>query len=493
MKKESIYNFILTILTSIILFFQNKYFIQYMGIESLGIMKLFNQLLQYLNIVELGLGSASSFALYKPLIENDYKKVSIIISTIKEIYNKISLLLLGLGVLTTPFLSYFIEIDNFTEDIYFYWIFYVINTASSYLYIKYIILYTANQEFIYTRFIQSTSKIFYQLLQIIFIIKYASLLIFIALLFLDNLTQYIIFKIHYIKKYSYIYNTKERYKGLYKDIKNLFWHRIGGLVVFNTDLILISKFISLEVVGVYTNYQLIGYMILMLTGVIVNVIKPKIGIFINKNNQQNIYFLFRETNTYFFLSALMFSYINYITVNTFINLWLGEGLYFANLTVILICINIFINIFRGGLDIFKESYGFFDDIQSPIFEAIINLLCSVILGIKYGLNGIIMGTIISNILVIMIYKPILVFKRCFDKGVKEYIKIYGNYLILLIISLVSLNIATKSFIRTNINTWIEWIIYATTISVITGGVLFIVFLLNKEFRNMIKIYVLRRK
>ena len=62
MKKELLYNFIFTFLTSIILFIQNKYFVQYMGIETLGIMKLFSQLLQYLNIVELGLGSASAFA-----------------------------------------------------------------------------------------------------------------------------------------------------------------------------------------------------------------------------------------------------------------------------------------------------------------------------------------------------------------------------------------------------------------------------------------------
>ena len=152
-----------------------------------------------------------------------------------------------------------------------------------------------------------------------------------------------------------------------------------------------------------------------------------------------------------------------------------------------------INIFRTIVDVFKDSCGFFDDIQSPILESVINLVFSIILGIKYGLNGIIIGTIISNIVVILIYKPILVFKRCFDKDIKEYIKVYGNYLILLIISLFCLNIATKPFIRENINSWLDWIIYATTISAITGVVLFIVFLLNKEFRNIIKTYVLKKR
>lgn len=493
MKKEILYNFIFTFLTSIILFIQNKYFIQYMGIENLGIMKLFSQLLQYLNIVELGLGSASAFALYKPLAERNEEEVSIIISTIKSIYNKISLLLLGLGIVITPFLPYFMKIDNFTKDIYFYWIFYVINTVSTYLYIKYVILFTANQEFIYVRFIQSISKIFYQILQIVFIIKYSSFLVFILLLLLDNLTQYIFFKIHYRKNYSYIYTTKERYRGLHKDIKNLFWHKIGSLVVFNTDLILISKLVSIEIVGIYASYQLIVQMISTVINIILNVIRPKIGRFISKRSKKDIYSLFKKINLVFLIVAMFFSYVTYQVINSFVVLWLGKSLELRGITIILICINILINIIRSIVDIFKDSCGFFDDVQSPILESIINLFFSIIFGIKYGLDGIIMGTIISNVLVIMIYKPILVFKRCFDKGVKEYIKIYGNYLILLFISLILLNIATKPFIRTNINTWIDWVIYATTISIIAGVVLFIVFLLNKEFRNVIKTHILKRK
>lgn len=493
MKKEVLYNFIFTFLTSVIIFIQNRYFIQYMGIEILGIMKLFTQLLQYLNIVELGLGSASAFALYKPLAEKNLEQISIIASTIKSIYNKISLLLLGLGMIITPFLPYFIKIENFTKDIYFYWVFYVINTVSTYLYIKYIILFTANQEFIYVRFIQSASKIFYQVLQIIFIIKYQSFLLFIILLLLDNLTQYILFKIHYRKYYSYIRPTKKKYKGLNRDIKNLFWHKIGGLVVFNTDLILISKLVSIEIVGVYASYQLIVQMISTIIGIATNVIRPKIGKFISINSKEIIYLLFKKINIIFIGVAIFFSYVTCKVINNFVILWLGEELELGRITVILICINILINTFRSIIDVFKDSCGFFDDVQSPILESVINLVFSIVLGIRYGLNGIIIGTIISNITIILIYKPILVFKRCFDKDIKEYIKVYGNYFVLLVISLFCLNIATKPFIVGNINSWIEWIIYATVISVITGVILFIVFLLNKDFRNIIKVYVLKKK
>ena len=493
MKKEFFINLIFTISISLIGFIQNKYFIEYLGIEVLGILKLFNQLFQYLNIVEMGIGSASAYALYKPLAEKNIDDISKIISTIKNIYNKIAIILFGLGLACIPLLPFFMKMDNFNKSIYLYWILFLINTISTYLYIKYVILFTADQQFIKVKFIQSSSKIFYQILQIIFLMRVSSLYIYIFLLLLDNLTQYIFFKIYYQRKYSYIYTTKERYSGIKSDIKNLFWHKIGGLIVFNTDLILISKLVSIEIVGIYASYMMVFQILKTIINILYSVLTPKIGKYIAQNNKENIYKSFKELNIIFIFLGMILIFPTFKLINIFIKLWIGKEFILGNWTIVLMCINYYIDLVRWILEAYKTGAGFFDDIQSPILEAIINLVFSIILGIKYGLDGIIIGTIISNILVIMIYKPILVFKRCFDKGVKEYIKIYGNYLILLIISLILLNIATKPFIRTDINTWIDWIIYATTISVITGVVLFIVFLLNKEFRNIIKIYVLKRK
>lgn len=486
MKKDVILNFIFTISTGIIMFLQNKYFIEYIGIETLGIMKLFTQLLQYLSIVEMGLESASAFALYKPLAEKNYRQVSIVLSTIKTTYNKIAIMLFSLGIVLTPLLPFFMKIKSFDKIIYIYWILYVLNTISTYLFIKYIILFTANQEFIYTRIIKSLSMIFYQILQILLIIRYRSFIIFIVLLIFDNLSQYIFLKKHFNKKYPYIFPTKEKYIGLTKDIKNLFWHKIGGIVVFNTDLILISKLVSIEVVGIYANYQLIIQMLRSFVNILINVIKPKIGKYIALNSKKKIYKLFKKINIVFLLIGLIFSYCSYILLNYFISLWIGKEFILSTLTVQLICINIFVVLFRNILDVFKDGSGFFDDIQSPILESGINLFFSIILGFKYGLNGIIVGTIISNISIILIYKPILTFRRCFNQNLKEYIKVYGNYLILIIISLLTLNKGIKFFIVNEINSWLSWLLYSIKILVFTSTVLVIIFLLNQNFRSILK-------
>ena len=484
MKKEVLLNFIFTFITSALGFMQNKYFIQYMGLETLGMMKLFTQFLAYLNIIEMGLGSASAFALYKPLAEKNYKSTSIVVNTIEDIYNKIAILLMALGALCIPIIPFFMKISTFSNEIYFYWILYVLNTVLTYLFIKYVILFTANQEFLYVRIVQSISKFLFQLLQIFCIIKYHSFFVYIILLIIDNLTQWIFFRFHYKKKYSFIVKTKERFDEIKNDIKNLFWHKIGGLVVFNTDLILISKFTSLEIVGIYASYQMIIQTLKTIVDILTNVLSPKIGTFIAQHNKTEIYESFKKFNIFYCFIATIFTYCLYILINHFVILWLGRIILLSNFTIKLICFNLWVNLFRWILEKFKEGTGFFDDIKSPILESIINLVISVGLGIKLGLDGVIIGTITSNIIVILIYKPILVFERCFDKDWKEYIKIYGNYFILVSISLLSLNFITKPFIQENINSWIEWIIYTIKISSISLVVVILVFLLNKDFKKL---------
>lgn len=484
MKKEIFLNLIFIILISILGFIQNKYFIQYMGIEVLGMMKLFSQLLAYLNIIEMGIGGASAYALYKPLVEKDYKKLSIIIGTMESIYNKIGITLFVLGLFCIPLIPFFIENTILSKKVYFYWLLYVFNTAITYLFIKYIILFTANQENLYVKKVQTGVAIFFKLLQIGLIIKYHSFFLYIILLILDNLLQWKIFRIHYKKKYSYIVKTTEKFARIKNDIKNLFWHKIGGLIVFNTDLLLISKFSSLEIVGIYASYQMVLQIISMLINVCKGVLTPKIGKYIAEHSQIEAYKFFKQLNIFYCFIATFFTYCTYFLINDFIILWIGKQFILTNYTLRLICFNLWINLFRWNLEMFKTGFGFFDDIFSPIMESIINLLTSIILGLKFGLDGILMGTIISNIIVILIYKPIIVFKRCFNLEIKFYIKIYGKDLISALFSIYFLNMATKIFIKNEIITWFDWIEKSIKVSILSLIIIVLIFMINSEFRNL---------
>ena len=357
--KEIFLNLILTFFISLFSFLINKYFAFYLGVKNLGLMKLFTQLLAYLNLAEIGLASASTYALYKPLAEKNYKQISIVINTITSLYNKIFLFILLVGLLLNPIIPFFIKDKMVDKNIYLYWSLYVISTALSYSFVKYSVLFTADQKFGFVRLIQGGSRIFCQILQIFVIIKLQSFLIFIMLLILDNIIQYAFYKFHYIKNYSYIFKTKIKDKSITKNLKNLFWHKIAGLIVFNTDLILISKFISLEIVGIYASYQMIIQMIMTVINIVLNVLKPKIGKFIAENSKEKIFNYWKNLNILSLFSSILFSFCTYKLINDFIILWLGKDFILPKLTVFLIMINLFIQSFRGITDIFKDGSGFF--------------------------------------------------------------------------------------------------------------------------------------
>lgn len=481
--KETILNLIITMGISITLFLVNRYFAFYLGMQNLGLMKLFTQLLAYLNLAEIGLASASTYALYKPLAEKNYKQVSVVINTITSLYNKIFLFILLVGFLLNPIIPFFIKDKIIDKNIYLYWSLYVISTALSYSFVKYSVLFTADQKFGFVRLIQGGSKIFCQLLQILVIIKLQSFLVFTLLLILDNIIQYIFYKLYYKKYYSYIFKTEVKDKSITKNLKNLFWHKIAGLIVFNTDLILISKFISLEIVGIYASYQMIIQMIMTIINIVLNVLKPKVGKFIAENNKENVFKYWKNLNIFFLFIGIFFLICTYKLVNSFIYLWLGKNFILSRSTVILIMINLFIQCISGVVHIFKEGSGFFDDIQLPISEAVINFILSIILVQYIGLKGVIIGTIASNILIICIARPILVFKRCFNKNIKDYIKIYGNYLILVIVSLSSCNFILKFISLKIVNSWFDWIVNGVIVGSITFVTVFVIFLSNKDFRN----------
>lgn len=217
-------NLLITIGIGVLSFLVTKYFAEYMGISNLGLMRLFTQMVAYLNLAELGVASASAYALYKPLMEKNIKQINKIISTIESFYKKISISILLIGLLLNFSLFYFIDNYKYSYNIHIYWSLYVINTSITYLFAKYSILFTANQEYQYVRKVQGFGKIIFQLFQILILIKYSSFILFIILMIFESIYSYYFYRKHFLKYYNYIKKVKEREPSIIKDMKNLFWH-----------------------------------------------------------------------------------------------------------------------------------------------------------------------------------------------------------------------------------------------------------------------------
>ena len=490
LKKNLIINFVITLIVGIFAFVINKYFVIYLGIEKLGVMNLFNQLLVYVTLVETGLGAASTYALYKPLAQKDYTMINIVISTITSIYNKIFILILMIGLSANLILPYLFRNVVFTNDIYIYWSLYVINTASSYILVKYVILFTADQRFGFVRLVQGIIKICCQILQLIVIIKFKSFYLFIILMILSVLFEFIFYRAYFRKNYTYVSRTDRKDRSIGKNMKRLICHKIGGLVVSNTDFLLISKFISIQTVGIYASYQMITATITKIFDIVFKVLEPMVGKYLAEVSIEDAFEFWKKLNIFFLFCSTIFSYCTYKLISKFIYLWLGKEFLLSPVTVSLLCINLFVVLFRQILDIFKNCFGFFKDVHLPILEAFINLVLSLILVLRIGLNGIIIGTIVSNIIIICIARPILVFKCCFKKNIRDYIKIYGNYVILVAVTIVILEVVANFFFNESFNEgqtyWHIWLMESIAWFLLSFIITFIIFFYNTDFRMVVK-------
>ena len=109
-------------------------FIRILGNTYLGLDGLFSNILTVLSLSELGVGTAITYSLYRPLAEKDEEKLKSLMAVFKKVYSVIGFIIFGIGFLLTPFLSFFINDMPDIEGLQLIYILYVTNTAISYFF-----------------------------------------------------------------------------------------------------------------------------------------------------------------------------------------------------------------------------------------------------------------------------------------------------------------------------------------------------------------------
>ena len=99
-------NMIFYFLILILSFFSRKIFLECLGVDFVGLIGTLNNLLGFLNLAELGIGSAIGYVLYKPIFDDDRKKINEIISVMGYLYRVIGNIILVLGLILACFLPF---------------------------------------------------------------------------------------------------------------------------------------------------------------------------------------------------------------------------------------------------------------------------------------------------------------------------------------------------------------------------------------------------
>ena len=452
------------ILNLLLQFFSRKIFLDYLGGEVLGLNTTAQNLLGFLNLAELGIGSAVAYSLYKPLYENDHKAINEIVSVQGWLYRKIAyVVILGACLLMIFFPLIFAKAQVPLWYAYGSFIALLVSALLGY-FVNYrqIVLSADQKEYRITFSVQGVKivKVILQLLAI----RYLS----------HGYVWWMVLEVimAFVMSYVLNWNIKKEYPWLvampstgkqlrysYPNIitktKQLFFHKIGTFVLTQTSPLVIYAYASLTLVAIYGNYMLIVSGVTLLMNALLNSISAGVGNLVAEGDKLKIKSVFWELTVLRMWLASLICFAMYMLGHSFISLWVGSEYILPQPAYIVLIFITFIGLSRTN-DAFISAYGLYQDIWAPVVEASLNLGLSILLGYHYGLVGILLGVLISQIVVIYSWKPYFLYKKGFKENFVEYIWHYAKYLSLLLVSCIISKFVIEYSVNMPIPNFIQW-------------------------------------
>lgn len=213
-----------------------------------------------------------------------------------------------------------------------------------------------------------------------------------------------------------------------------------------------------------------------LMNAILNGISASIGNLVAEGNKKRIKKIFWEITILRMWIASIMCFGMYELSAPFISIWVGSEYILPKIPLIIMIVTAFIGLTRS-FDAFISAYGLFQDIWAPITEATLNLGCSIILGYFFGLSGILSGILISQLLIISIWKPIFLYYKGFRENAIEYFSKLVKYIIIFFVGSIFTQKIVTLFQNFNIDTYLQFIGYSFIVIIIyivsTGILLYI--------------------
>lgn len=489
--KNVISGFICQITVILVGFVVRTVFIRTLGEQFLGINGLFSNFISMLSLTELGIGTSITYKLYKPLADKDTDSICKYMNLYRVLYRIIGVVMLVLGVLMMPIIPHMIKDDTSFFNVYAVFAIYLLQSVSTYLLFAYkSALVKADQKSYIVTNITMAVYIVEYILQIIVLVLFKNFYAYIAIVVIGNVVINLIVSVFVDRRYSYLKKDKKTYpeksdiKDMFKDCYALSLYKVNGVVLKSVDNIVLSKYIGLAIVGLYSNYLMVYNHLKELVASFYNGIISSLGNLYAEGEKEKTVNVFNQVNYITFILFGILSVGIYAVINPFMKLWIGEKYLLSESFVIMFALEFYIYGILKSISTFRTSMGLFQQGKyRPLLGTVINIALSILLVRKYGISGVLFATLVANISTYFLIDSFIIFKKGFKTSASLPKYFFTNIVNLIVITASAITV--KSIIGLFDNAWVEFFVGGVLSVVITFLFMFIVYFRQKDFREAI--------
>lgn len=461
---DTIINIILKALTFIFSLIISKAMIKGYGSNINGLFSLITQVFTYIALLEAGIGNATQQLYFEAVAKENTSKLNSIFVSSKKSYLKTSYLYFIFAITISFFIPYMGKSNLNYISVLLLSILQGVSGILTFVFLSsYKNLMISSGRYKISNIFNTIAYVIIVILKILAICAKLNIIYIQIAQILGTLLEIVITIKYCKKKYEWLNNSSKDIIKL-NQRKAFLVHEISGAVFSSTDIIILSLLCGLEAASIYSVYNIIYSAISAVAAVISTSMIYQIGYEFNKNHEK--YYMLHDKFESMYISTV-FAIVTTATVLCldFIKIY-TMGINDVNYTdAFLPILFALIQILTCGRSISNRVIGIAGHAKETqnrsIIETIINIICSVILTIKFGIYGVLLGTVIATA-----YRTIDVILYTNHKIIKRRnIKIF----IMLIVDFILFGIFMSVFnnIKLYVNGYLGLIVPAIAIGIIS--------------------------
>jgi len=485
------------ILSLFLAFFSRKIFIDCLGAEFIGLTGMLMNIMSFLSVAELGIGTSIVYFLYKPLQEDNHEKINEVMSILAYLYRCIGLIIGGLGIVVSLFFPWwFSNLTTGLPLVYFAFFSFLGSSVAGYVFNYKQLLVSANQKQYLVNAYFQTIGIVQSLTQILLAWYYRNLWLWVVVGMVFTIIGIIIFNYRIQKLYPWLrINLREgrenlkKYPEVLKKTRQIFVQKIKDFILYRSDEIMVGMFVSVVKVAFYGNYTMIINKLNFLVNILSEGLSAGVGNLLAEGDERNIMKVFWELTAarFLILGIIIFSLLLFF--QPFIGCWLGKKYQLSDIIVYLVIFNLFIRYQTAAVYIYLGSAGLFSDVWAAWTELIVNISVTLLLAPTYGIAGILLGKIISFGFISSFWKPYYLFSQAFHKSVWEYWRGMAPYYIIFVFCALLTIWLKKTIIDPHSDSFLSLTVYGSVVSIPLFATFFILLFV---FTSGMKYFVARK-